>query len=95
MEYKDVCPLSFYTIGVNSDGHVSICTCDMWHAHIVGDINKTSLKEIWFGDAFNEFRKMHLRRERYSNEFCGGCGAIYNTIDNIDLYAETLLDKYN
>lgn len=91
--YKEVCTLPFYTMNINFNGNVSACSFDWRHAHIMGDANHEKLKAIWNGEKYNAFRKMHLRKERNQNEFCNGCEAVYNLIDNIDDYAEEILKR--
>lgn len=91
--YKDVCTLPFYTMNINFNGNVSACSFDWRHAHIMGNANNTSLKEIWNGEKYNAFRILQLSKQRDTNEFCNGCEAVYNLIDNIDVYSEEILKR--
>jgi len=92
--YKDICTLPFYTMNINFNGKVSACSFDWRHKHIMGNVNETSLKDIWFGETYNNFRKLHLSKKRNTNEFCNGCEAVYNLLDNIDEYGDELLKKF-
>lgn len=94
VQYKDVCTLPFYTMNINFNGNVSACSFDWRHAHIMGDANKTHLKDIWLGEKYNDFRKLQLSKRRNDNEYCNGCEAVYNLLDNIDDFAEILLKKF-
>jgi len=94
-KYKDICTLPFYTMNINFNGNVSACSFDWRHAHIMGDANTESLKDIWFGEKYNNFRKLQLKKQRNKNEYCNGCGAVYNLLDNIDDYGDLLLKRFN
>ncbi len=92
--YKDICTLPFYTMNINFNGKVSACSFDWRHKQIMGEVDKTPLKEIWLGEQYNDFRKLQLRKKRNENEFCNGCEAVYNLLDNIDIYGEELLKRF-
>lgn len=91
--YKDVCTLPFYTLNINFNGNVSACSFDWRHKLIMGNAKEESLLEIWNGEKYNSFRKLHLMKLRNTNEFCNGCEAVYNLIDNIDAYSEEILKR--
>lgn len=92
----EVCPYIFYSLGINSDGKVSLCFLDWSRELIVGDAKKESIKDIWNGDKPLEYQKMFLQKKRKNHPICGGCGQMSHGLpDNIDDYAEELLDKLN
>ena len=94
-EYIKVCPIIFYNLNINHDGTVSPCQLDWAHKIVVGDVTKQSLYDIWNGKNFNGLRKLHLRGERPSHPLCGKCDALkYCEVDNIDNYANELLDRF-
>lgn len=92
--YKEICTLPFYTMNINFNGKVSACSFDWRHKQIMGEVDKTPLKEIWLGKRYNDFRKLQLQKRRNENEFCNGCEAVYNLLDNIDAYGEELLKRF-
>jgi len=92
--YKEICTLPFYMMNINFNGKVSACSFDWRHKQIMGEADKTSLKEIWLDERYNNFRKMQLQKKRNENEFCNGCEAVYNLLDNIDMYGEELLKRF-
>jgi radical SAM protein with 4Fe4S-binding SPASM domain len=92
--YKEICTLPFYTMNINFNGKVSACSFDWRHKQIMGEVDKTPLKEIWFDERYNNFRKLQLQKKRNENEFCNGCEAVYNLLDNIDMYGEELLKRF-
>lgn len=92
--YKDVCTLPFYTMNINFNGKVSACSFDWRHGLIMGNVNEQSLKSIWNGELYNDFRRMHLRKERDTHPLCAGCEAVYNLLDNIDGSAVEILKRF-
>jgi radical SAM protein with 4Fe4S-binding SPASM domain len=90
---KEVCPYPFYNLVINSNGTVCNCCCDWSHSTIIGDVRKQSLVEIWNGQQMFEFRKMHLNKQRNINKACKSCYAIKTLPDNIDDYADEILDR--
>lgn len=89
-----VCPYIFYMLSINSDGTVSLCFLDWARKLIIGDTKKQSIKEIWDGDLLYEYRMNNLygRKKYYST--CKNCGQLkYGIPDNIDQYANFLIDK--
>lgn len=94
-QYKDICTLPFYTMNINFNGNVSACSFDWRHAHIMGNADITPLKDIWLGEKYNEFRKLQLKKQRNMNEYCNGCEAVYNLLDNIDDYGDLLLQRFD
>jgi radical SAM protein with 4Fe4S-binding SPASM domain len=93
--YKEICTLPFYTMSINFNGKVSACSFDWRHKHIMGNIHEQSLKSIWHGELYSEFRKMQASKQRHQNQFCNGCEAVYNLIDNIDDYGDEILKRIN
>jgi len=90
---KDVCPLPFFTLSINFNGTVSICCVDWSMSTLVGDLRSESLQDLWNGERLFEFRKMQLRRAGYTNKACQECYAINGSLDNIDPYAEQILQR--
>ena len=91
-----VCALPFYDLSINHKGILNACALDWELKTNFGDVNNQSLYEIWNGKKFNDFRRMQLRKERGDDELCGKCDALeYCNVDNIDVYADELLKKFN
>jgi radical SAM protein with 4Fe4S-binding SPASM domain len=91
--YKDICTLPFYTMNINFNGNVSACSFDWRHKHIMGNVSENSLLEIWNGEKYRSFRIMQASKQRDKNEFCVGCEAVYNLLDNIDNYGDEILKR--
>jgi radical SAM protein with 4Fe4S-binding SPASM domain len=89
-EYKTTCPLPFYMMTVNWNGVVSVCNDDWGYWHQLGNVNNESLLEIWNGERYSEFRRMHLDGRRRDNKACGTCQYVNALPDNIDKYREEM-----
>jgi radical SAM protein with 4Fe4S-binding SPASM domain len=57
---------------VTWDGKIVPCCFDKDATHVLGDFTKTSFKEIWNGDAYNNFRSTILK-SRSSVDICTNC----------------------
>lgn len=73
LQKRTVCPYAFYTMMINWDGRATCCCTDWTCATEVGDINQTSLLDIWNGQRMRNFRLMHLEGRRNENPACGDC----------------------
>jgi len=51
------CAYPFKTAAINYDGKLLICCMDWKHEHEFGDLNKSSLKEIWNNEKFKRLRE--------------------------------------
>jgi radical SAM protein with 4Fe4S-binding SPASM domain len=54
------------------DGKVVPCCFDKDAKYVLGDLNHQSFKEIWFGQAYDSFRKS-LMKSRSEIEICKNC----------------------
>lgn len=81
------CTLPFFTLAVRSNGDVSPCCIDWLGATNIGNIRKSSLRELWDSGAMYEFRKMQLENRRKENKSCRNCefcSSDYYVKDNVD-----------
>lgn len=68
------CPVIWQRLAVGADGKVPFCIHDELSHHIVGDVNKQSIFEIWNGPLLREARDAHLRHEGVQKyEACAQC----------------------
>lgn len=89
-----VCPYIFYSMSINSNGSVSSCFIDWEHSNIIGDVRNSSVMEIWNGEAMRELKIAHLKMQKDRYDICSKCNQLkFATIDNIDNYANELLEK--
>lgn len=92
---REVCPFIFYMMVINSDGTVSACVQDWNHSLVMGNVDSSSLLEIWNGANLNRLRMSHLdfNRKCYSN--CSECPVlVHGCLDNLDHYANQLRSYY-
>lgn len=54
-------------------GEVGYCPADWAHQGILGDLKKTTIKEIWQGEAMEKLRQAHLKNDFSNHKFCGQC----------------------
>lgn len=90
----DVCSYVFYSTAINSDGKTSLCFLDWSKKLILGDCSKDKIKDIWFGEKLQAYRKMFLRGDRKKHPVCGDCGQMtHGSADDIDEFKEQILKK--
>ncbi len=90
-----VCPFPFYQIFIHSDGTVVPCCADWQKRLTLGNVNDSSLYQIWNSESYRTLWKDMLKNGRSCREVCSIC-SYPNSVanDNIDDYAEELLKKF-
>ena len=66
------CNLPFDAICITNEGYLSVENADYENMLIVGDLNKQTLKEAWYGDKMKMVRKMFLTDDM-ENCICDCC----------------------
>lgn len=85
-----ICPQPFYMMQINPDGNVVPC-CSMEYPKVFGSIKENSIKEIWQGKEFNEFRRNLLNGTKNSNNrVCEKC-----KLYKYGIFKEDLLEEYS
>ncbi len=95
-EIKEVmiCPYVFYSFSINSDGLASLCFLDWSRKLLIGNVNETSVLDIWNGKNIHAYQKMFLMKKRKEHLVCRECGQMTHGLpDDIDKHAEMLLNK--
>jgi len=72
-EYKSPCISPFSTLEIFYDGVVPLCGCDYKPEFILGNLNQSSIKEVWQSPYFEEIRKIHLEGHCSEIPICAGC----------------------
>ncbi len=67
------CPFPFERLFIDSRGNVMICVYDISVDMPIGNVLQTSLKEIWHGDDFREYREKHLALKGRELPLCAEC----------------------
>ncbi|MGC4022422.1 MAG: SPASM domain-containing protein [Cyclobacteriaceae bacterium] len=68
----DECWKMWHSCVITWDGKVVPCCFDKDAHFVLGDLNKNSFEEIWYGEKYNEFRKS-LFTSRSEIEMCRNC----------------------
>lgn len=63
----------FHNAVINWDGQVSLCSLDWNCAVKLGDVSKTSLKEMWNDAPVTAVREAHLNGNFHQNSLCANC----------------------
>ncbi len=58
-----------------SDGSVPLCNVDYQLEQKLGDLNHSSIKEIWTSTRLNQIRNLHLNNKKNTIEICKNCNA--------------------
>jgi radical SAM protein with 4Fe4S-binding SPASM domain len=66
------CWKMWHSCVITWDGKVVPCCFDKDAHFVLGDLNKNSFEEIWFGDQYNQFRSS-LLKSRKEIEICKNC----------------------
>lgn len=67
------CPFIFERLNIDSRGKVMVCGFDIAAKTDMGNIHEKTIKEIWLGEGFEYYRKMHLARKGNEIEICKNC----------------------
>lgn len=86
MPRQQVCPLSFFMLGIHPDGKVIPCDT-IYRPLILGNVHTERLIDMWNGKKLFDFRINELRHGRGCNPECARC----ITPDDV-LKAEDMLD---
>lgn len=74
------CYLPFYKMFIDWNGNVLICSEDWARKGILGNVNDTSVKEVWLSEAAMSYRKSLAKGNRSEQSPCNTCninGAVY------------------
>ena len=67
------CPFIFERLNIDSRGKVMVCGFDIAAKTDMGNIHEKSINEIWHGERFEYYRRMHLSRRGREIELCKNC----------------------
>lgn len=89
-----ICPFPYYSCKIHPDGIVTMCCGDWERKYVIGDINNSSFYDIWNGDTLRKFLIENAKGHKNNYEMCRRCLAPdYDSIDNLDDYADVILSK--
>ena len=67
------CVIPFSTMHVTAMGHVALCPQDFDATINFGDINTSTIVEVWRGEKMRAMRALHLSGNRNEVSLCQGC----------------------
>lgn len=86
-QLKSICKLPFLQVVIRPDGKLSLCCNDAMGQYTLGDLQKETLKEIWYSDKYSSIRKKFFEQGRKSIDICKYCdnfgGTGINGVKNI------------
>ena len=66
------CIMPFNTISITPSGLVNLCISDISDKYVVGDLNKDSILDIWYGEKINLYRTL-MKEGRRNISLCKEC----------------------
>lgn len=92
--HKEVCPFIFTNLVITDQGIAHLCCVDWKTEHILGDLKKESIADVWSGERLRRYQMLHLTKQKDCIEICKDCESLSaNTTDNLDGYAEKILRR--
>lgn len=67
------CPFIFERLNIDSRGKVMVCGYDIRAITDMGNIHEQSIAEIWKGEGFEYYRRLHLERRGTEIPLCSQC----------------------
>jgi radical SAM protein with 4Fe4S-binding SPASM domain len=67
------CPFIFERLNIDSRGKVMVCGFDIRAVTDMGNVHEQSLAEIWKGEGFEFYRRLHLERRGMEIPLCAQC----------------------
>ncbi|HIV61739.1 MAG TPA: radical SAM protein [Candidatus Butyricicoccus avistercoris] len=96
-EIRQVCPFAFYTLQIDAEGNVFPCPpLGMPKSFSLGNVNDTSLHDIWYGKKLYDLQMQHLNLKRCMHSVCGQCEnylCFTPAEDNLDLEREKIIHR--
>lgn len=72
-EIRRPCLYPWERILLNPRGELAFCPQDWMHGSVIGDYNKTTIREAWQGEFYRNLREAHLKNTFLNHTFCGNC----------------------
>lgn len=95
LQKKQVCPFIFTTLIINDQGMAHLCCVDWKCKHILGNLTKESIADVWNGERLRAYQLKHLNMRKDDIDICVNCESLSaNTTDNIDYCREEIRQRY-
>lgn len=73
--YATWCTIPFWRAWILWNGDLVLCCVDWERRHVFGNIHERSIREIWNGEAYRQYRE-RMRRNDFAGTLCEGCKGI-------------------
>lgn len=73
---KEFCYYPFVQMYISYDGKALICSADYFHQEVIGDVNLSSLLEIWYSDRYKNIRS-NLYHGQRKGMLCERCDTYF------------------
>lgn len=70
---KRLCIIPFERVYITWDGLLTMCCLDSMNKLIMGDAKKDSIKDIWYGEKYKRYRRLHKIAMQRKIPMCGKC----------------------
>jgi radical SAM protein with 4Fe4S-binding SPASM domain len=88
------CVIMWYSLVVNWNGEVTVCSVD-WNTEInVGDVNHQTLHDIWNGVKIKKVRKSQIEGNYYKYPVCKDC-VVWVSIGDLSEWLKKETQYYN
>lgn len=67
------CVALWSSMNITVDGKIALCNADYEAKKSFGDINNSSIREVWQSAGYDKIRKLHASGNRNEMSFCRGC----------------------
>lgn len=90
----EICPKMFYTLSVNSDGSVGVCSVDYQHEINLGNCRKENIVDIWrTGEKLKAIQLNNLLEAEKMHHCCNVCGnRVYEQKVNLEPYRDKIVE---
>jgi radical SAM protein with 4Fe4S-binding SPASM domain len=91
---RTVCAQIFKGLQVQADGEVVPCCVDWKRVNVLGNLNQTSLRDLWEGPALRRLQIRHLSGHKAALQPCQSCTMNdYCEYDDLDDHAQECLER--
>ena len=93
----EICPLSFFQLGIFPDGDVEPCDT-IYKPIVLGNVHSETLKSMYTSEKLRQFQVEQLKNKRYQNPKCAICTApddVSLPIDRLDDAIDDILSRMN
>lgn len=90
-EDHKICTYSLTTMTIHSNGKVSPCCSDWKFGVVYGDVNHSTVKEIWNSPELRRMQLAHLKQIKGQYPICDTC--TMRTVDSVDNVADIIVER--